>query len=63
MNKFKYIGCMILVWLNGFIVCSNLVHLVETNKNYDASWFKVAFSIFLVIMFSSMAYHIARKDR
>jgi len=62
MDKLKYIGCLLAVFLSGFIVSANLTRLIEQNSNYEASWWKVAFAVFLCVMFASFGYHHARKD-
>lgn len=44
-----------LVFLAGVVCCQNLVRLVEISESYEASWWKVAFAVFLGVVFAIMA--------
>ncbi len=39
----------------GFVIAANVSRLVDTNPGYEASWWKVAFAAFLVVVFGSIA--------
>ena len=46
----KYLAQTWLPFLCGIVVATNLSRLVETNSNYEAAWWKVAFAVALTIV-------------
>ena len=61
MNKLKYAICIGFVFLSGVVCCSNLTRLVPANANYEASWYKVAFSVCLFVVFALLGYKKASE--
>jgi len=55
--------CSVIVFLDGFVVCSNLSRLVDTNPNYEASWGKVAFAVLVAVFFAGCAWNTLQTRR
>jgi hypothetical protein len=51
-TRLKRIFWSIVIFAAGIVFCANLVRLVNTNGEYEASWAKVVAAILILIVFT-----------